>query len=130
MKSNSVIKNLIREFFPYAKKKLAISEPVKLFLRADEKNAEEPLGKTAFYDPENKSITVYISKRHPKDVLRSVSHELVHHCQNCRGEFDKLGCVGEGYAQENEHLRKMEEEAYLEGCMLLRDWEDSRRNRK
>jgi len=32
--------------------------------------------------------------------------------------------MGEGYAQSNEHLREMEKEAYLEGNMTLRDWED------
>ena len=32
--------------------------------------------------------------------------------------------LGEGYAQENEFLREMEKEAYLEGNMCFRDWED------
>ena len=32
--------------------------------------------------------------------------------------------MGEGYAQKNEHLREMEKEAYLEGNLALRDWED------
>ncbi len=31
----------------------------------------------------------------------------------------------EGYAQSDPHMRKMEEEAYLQGNMMFRDWEDS-----
>ena len=126
MNDNSTLKELIREFFPYAKKKLGFSGPVKLFLRTDKENAENPLGRTAFYDPTNSSITLYTLNRHPKDVLRSLSHELVHHCQNCRGEFDSCS-MEEGYAQTDDHLREMEKEAYLEGCMIFRDWEDMRR---
>jgi len=35
--------------------------------------------------------------------------------------------TNEGYAQNNPHLRKMEEEAYEKGNMILRDWEDQRK---
>ena len=35
-----------------------------------------------------------------------------------------MGNVGEGYAQNDEHLRNMEKEAYLQGNMCFRDWED------
>ena len=51
---------------------------------------QNPLGKTAFYDPEAKSVTLYITGRHPKDILRSLV-ELVHHKQNCDGQFDNAG---------------------------------------
>ena len=62
--------------------------------------------------------------RHPKDILRSLSHELVHHKQNCDGKFNDMGDTDEGYAQNNKHLRSMEKEAYLKGNMCFRDWED------
>jgi hypothetical protein len=58
-------------------------------------------------------------------MLRSIAHELVHHHQNERGDFENCGAAGDGYAQEDEHLRNMEKEAYLKGNMLFRDWEDS-----
>ena len=32
--------------------------------------------------------------------------------------------MNKNYAQENDHMRKMEEEAYLQGNMCFRDWED------
>lgn len=130
MKSNNIIKDLIREFLPYAKQRLGYEKPVKIILRTDKDNCQNPLGKTAFYDPSNMAITLYTMNRHPKDVLRSFSHELVHHKQNCCGQFDDLGEVKEGYAQENDHLREMEKEAYLEGNLCLRDWEDSKKENK
>ena len=71
-------------------------------------------------------IVLFTDKRHPKDILRSLAHEMVHHTQNCRGEFDNVGNLGKYYAQEDDHMRKMEEEAY-KGTMLLRDFEDNLR---
>jgi|10_taG_2_1085330.scaffolds.fasta_scaffold14524_3 hypothetical protein len=121
-----ILKSLIRQFVPFAQERLGFAEPPRLFLRQDTENANNPLGKTAYYDPDQKSITVYISGRHPKDVLRSLGHELVHHKQNCDGKFDNLGDgdMGEGYAQTNPQLRAMEFEANSRGSMALRDFED------
>jgi hypothetical protein len=97
----------------------------RIFLRDDPQNAQNPLGKTAYYDPAQMSVTLYISGRHPKDVMRSLSHELIHHTQNCNGQFDGASEMGEGYAQNDEHLREMEREAYEQGNLVFRDWEDS-----
>ena len=123
-----IISPMIKEFLPFAQKRMGFSQPPKLFLRGDNKNAQNPLGKTAYYDPGQKSITVYITGRHPKDVMRSISHELVHHAQNCRGEFDKPHQMGDGYAQNDSHMREMEREAYEIGNMCFRDWEDGLKN--
>ena len=57
--------------------------------------------------------------------MRSLSHEMVHHHQNLRGEFKNHEPTEHGYAQSNKHLRRMEEEAYLKGNILFRDWEDN-----
>ena len=122
------LKPLIKKFMPYAQEKMGFKKPPRLFLRQDDDNAGNPLGKTAFYDPEQVSVTLYISGRHPKDVMRSLSHELVHHKQNCDGMFDDVGEMGEGYAQNDDHLREMEREAYEKGNMCFRDWEDSIKN--
>ena len=120
-----ILKPLIDKFLPFAQKRMGFKKPPKLFVRNDSANADNPLGKTAFYDPAQKSVTLYVSQRHPKDVMRSLSHELVHHTQNCRGDFDNVGEMGEGYAQNDSHLREMEREAYEVGNMCFRDWEDS-----
>jgi len=110
---------------PFAQKRLGFAKPPRLFLRSDVGNADDPLGKTAYYDPNEQKIVLYVTGRHPKDVMRSLSHELVHHTQNCRGDFDNVHEMGDGYAQNDAHLREMEREAYETGNLCFRDWEDS-----
>jgi len=110
---------------PFAQQKMGFSRPPRLFLRQDQHNAADPMGKTGFYDPQNEAITLYISGRHPKDIMRSLAHELQHHTQKCNGEFDKVQNMGEeGYAQADPHMRKMEIQAY-QASIVFRDWEDS-----
>ena len=119
------LKPLIKQFLPFAQEKMGFQHPPKLFLRQDSENAANPLGKTAYYDPEASSITLYITNRHPKDIMRSLSHELVHHAQNCNGELENAGEMGEGYAQNNPYMREIERFAYEKGNLCFRDWEDS-----
>ena len=123
-----ILQPLMDQFMPFAQKRMGFHKPPRIFLRDDPQNAQNPLGKTAYYDPEQMSVTLYISGRHPKDVMRSLSHELVHHTQNCNGEFDGASEMGEGYAQKDEHLREMERQAYEQGNLCFRDWEDSIKN--
>jgi len=123
-----ILQPLMDQFMPFAQKRMGFHKPPRIFLRDDPQNAQNPLGKTAYYDPEQMSVTLYISGRHPKDVMRSLSHELVHHTQNCNGEFDSASEMGEGYAQKDEHLREMERQAYEQGNLCFRDWEDSIKN--
>tara|TARA_R110001599_G_scaffold201428_1_gene398233 strand:- start:134 stop:949 length:816 start_codon:yes stop_codon:yes gene_type:complete len=118
------LSQLIDDLASAIQQKVGFQSMPAITLQSDEDNAEAILGKTAYYDPQNKVITVYVSNRHPKDILRSIAHEFIHHGQNLRGEFDEMGDIGEGYAQNDEHLRNMEKEAYLQGNMCFRDWED------
>ena len=120
------LKPLIGKLCSFSQKRLGFANPPKLFLRNDPTNSQDTLGKTAFYDPNEKSVTLFIHNRHPKDILRSFAHELVHHAQNLRGDLapEKITSSGPGYAQECPHMRKMEKEAYLKGNMCFRDWED------
>ena len=120
----SEIEVLIQDLFSFSQKRHGFSKPPTLNLLSDESNTS-PLGKTAHYDPNSMEITIYVDNRHPKDIMRSFSHELIHHNQNECGMFDNIqGNSGVGYAQSNPHLRKMEKEAYLKGNMCFRDWED------
>jgi len=122
MENKQNIKDLVQKFYPYAKNALGFEHPVRVIMRQDAENAEQNLGKTAYYDPENKLIVLYITNRHPKDILRSFSHELVHHAQNCRGDLDDMTTQGH-YAKDGKG-REIEEEAYLQGNLNLRDYED------
>ena len=110
-----ILKDLIRQFMPFAQKHIGFENPPRLFLRNDPENGAKPLGKTAFYDPAKMCVTLYVTDRHPKDILRSLGHELVHHKQNCEGMFDDAGEMGEGYAQTDPHLRQMEIDANRDG---------------
>ena len=91
-------------------------------LRQDEENASNFFGRTAYYDPNQKEVVVYTTGRHPKDVVRSFSHEMVHHMQNLNGT---LGNVQTSNTNEDDHLQELEKEAYLTGNITFRNWEDS-----
>ena len=120
------LRPLIGKLSIFAKERMGFEHPPKLFLKNNHSNAEMPLGRTAHYDPNQESVTLFITNRHPKDILRSLAHELVHHTQNLRGDLapEKMTNMGKNYAQEDDHMRNMEKEAYLVGNMCFRDWED------
>ena len=118
------VMQVVRHFFPYAQKQLGFHKPVMVSFQSDEENANKLLGKTGYYNPDDFSIAIYVDGRHPKDVLRSLSHELVHHTQNCNGDFDSTEQLGPGYAQENEAMRNAELDAYKRGNIIFRDFED------
>ena len=123
------LKPLMKKLMSFASHNIGFKQPPKLFLKQDKKNSMKILGKTAHYDPQEEAVTLYVTGRHPKDILRSLAHELVHHSQNLRGEFDKPHSTGPGYAQKDPHMRNMEKEAYLKGNMCFRDFEDSLHNK-
>ena len=118
------MQGMLKSFLPFAKKTMGFTKPVSITFQSDGSNAQKLLGKTAHYDPTTNHVVVYVTGRHPKDVMRSLSHELVHHAQNCRGEFGNTPATTPGYAQKDNHLRRMEEEAYKVGNLCFRDWED------
>jgi len=120
------IEGFIKDFMPFAQKKIGWNKSPVVNFASDTENASKTLGKTAHYNPSNFEVTVFVDGRHPKDILRSLSHELVHHSQNCRGEFDGVTTLGEQpYMQTSEHLSEMERQAYEVGNMTFRIWEDN-----
>jgi hypothetical protein len=94
-------------------------------IKDDKENASNLLGKTAYYNPADKSITLFTMNRHPKDVLRSFAHEMVHHEQNLEG---RLGNINTTNTNKDGDLPEIEKEAYEKGNMMLRNWEDSIKN--
>tara|TARA_R110000764_G_C11016886_1_gene383807 strand:+ start:513 stop:1853 length:1341 start_codon:yes stop_codon:yes gene_type:complete len=78
-------------------------------------------GRTAYYDPNINEIVLYAEGRHPKDVVRSFSHEMVHHIQNIEG---RLGNIQTSNTNESDALLELEKEAYLIGNITFRNWED------
>jgi hypothetical protein len=97
--------------------------PDLIFIEDDVKNAKDLLGKTAYYDPNNKSITLYTLNRHPKDILRSYAHEMIHHKQNLEGRLTNI----QGHnINEDDYLKEIELEAYKHGNgEMFRGWENT-----
>jgi hypothetical protein len=96
------------------------------FIDNDKENADGLLGKTAYYDPLEKSITIYTLNRHPKDILRSYAHEMVHHVQNLENRLNNINTTN---TNEDGALPEIEKEAYEKGNMMLRNWEDDIKNK-
>jgi hypothetical protein len=95
------------------------------FINDDKENADNFFGKTAYYDPNTKTITLYTLNRHPKDIMRSFSHEMIHHMQNCE---DRLSNITTQNTNEGGDLPEIEREAYEKGNLIFRNWEDSIKN--
>ena len=96
--------------------------PTLELINGDSENAKDFLGKTAYYDPNKQHIVIYTEGRHPKDIVRSYAHEMIHHIQNLE---DRLGDVSGTNTMEDDHLDKLEQEANLRGTMTFRNWTDS-----
>jgi len=97
--------------------------PDLIFIEDDTENAKDLLGKTAYYNPDDKSITLYTYGRHPKDILRSYAHEMIHHKQNLEGRLTNI--QGQNI-NKDDYLKELEAEAYTYGNgLLFRGWENS-----
>jgi len=92
------------------------------FVEDDIENARNFFGKTAYYDPNNRIIVLYTKDRHPKDIMRSFAHEMIHHEQNCD---DRLGNIQTQNTNEDGDLPEIEREAYEKGNMTFRNWTDT-----
>ena len=96
--------------------------PQVIFKHGDQENASNFFGKTAYYNPEDMAIVLYTEGRHPKDVVRSFAHEMIHHIQNLE---DRLENISTTNTMEDDHLNDIEREAYTRGNMTFRNWTDS-----
>lgn len=78
---------------------------------------------TGNYNPETKTITLFVNGRHIKDVLRTLAHECVHHSQNLEGRL--VGYSGDR-TSEDDALTRLEEEAYMKGNIMFRNWTEEK----
>ena len=97
------------------------------FIHTDFANADDFFGKTAYYDPNNKEVVLYTLGRHPKDILRSYAHELIHVHQD---NEDRLGNIQTDNVNEDDYLEQLEREAYEEGNIKFRSWTNRLTNQK
>ena len=96
--------------------------PKVIFKHGDQENASQFLGKTAYYSPSDMTVVLYTEGRHPKDIVRSFAHEMIHHIQNLE---DRLENINTTNTTEDDNLNDIEREAYTKGNMTFRNWTDS-----
>jgi len=106
-------------------KKMNITPLPEIKIRHDEDNSKNFFGRTAYYDPNVKEIVLFVDGRHNKDIVRSFSHEMVHHMQNLEGRLSNIQTTN---TTEDKNLLEIEAEAYMQGNITFRNWEDSLKN--
>jgi hypothetical protein len=117
---------LAKDLFEFAHKRFGFTKAPTIVFESNMDNVGRLFAPTGHYNPQSSTVTIYVDHRHPKDILRSLAHELVHHKQNCDGHFGGAISTDPGYAQRDQHMREMEGDAYRTGnIMLFRDWEDN-----
>lgn len=101
--------------------------PKVIFKNGDKENAGNFFGKTAYYQPDTMEIVLYTEGRHPKDIVRSFAHEMIHHIQNLEGRLEGIATTN---TQEDDHLTAIEAEAYQDGNLAFRGYTDTVLNEK
>ena len=129
--SMSGIEKVAEELYKFAQKRLGFDKPARIVFESQGDRAINILAPTANYNPQTKTVRVFVDHRHPKDILRSMAHELVHHAQCCLGEFAAPMDTSAGYAQKDQRMRDLERDAYFWGNgILFRDWEDEHKRKR
>ena len=99
------------EIYPYPKIELNNDEQDGLFIT------------TGYYVPDDKKIVLFCKNRHPKDILRTYAHEIIHHMQNLKGKNLKFS--SKENIINNKEYEDIEAEAYLKGSIYFRKWTES-----
>ena len=115
----------VQGMYDFFDQKIGFKKPPTMHFDSDPNNQSNVLGKTAYYDPSSLEIHVFTDGRHPKDMLRSIAHELIHHQQNLEDRLDVGGYMGQGYYLQNEAMKELEQEAMLKVNALMREYEDT-----
>lgn len=85
----------------------------------------DPFIRTGNYNSQTRTITLFVDKRHLKDILRSFCHELIHHNQNITDPENFAGYDKSGKLSENDQLTMIETDAYSRGNIMFRKWTES-----
>lgn len=98
--------------------------PFPKFILDDEDQGDGVFVYTGYFDPNSNGIRLFVHNRHPKDVLRTAAHELVHWKQQRNGDIEKSGYSSDKIT-EDKNLIHLEAEAYLKGNMAFRSWTET-----
>jgi len=128
VKAEPQLKDYIGSLIEYMlDQKMNILPLPEIKIRHDEDNSKNFFGRTAYYDPNVKEIVLFVDGRHNKDIVRSFSHEMVHHIQNLEGRLQNIQTTN---TNEDNNLLEIEAEAYMQGNITFRNWEDSLKSSK
>ena len=108
---DSVVRQ-VSDFVNFAKEYLCVDDDVKVAL-AFEKTPD--IVTTAYYNPIEKFLKVYVKDRAIVDVGRSIAHELVHHKQYIDGRFENAIDPGADGSE-------FENEANAVAGVIIRKW--------
>ena len=114
--------NALAEYFRKEGKKID-PLPEIIFDTTINEESKKFFRKTGQYFPKEKKLVVFCEGRHPKDILKSFCHELVHHAQNLEGRLEELKSTDN--VHEDILLEELEREAYLDSAIIFRKWENS-----
>lgn len=117
---------LARSLYKFMKKKFGFTSKPHIKFKYSEQNAANHLGMTGHYDPDSEEIVIFCANRHPKDILRSLAHELMHHIQKHEGMLSPENAASEGdpnYIVHDKYLEKIEADAFDRGNIAFRFWE-------
>lgn len=110
----------IADYLKFLKEEKHIKvEPLPEIVLDKNKQSGGLLDRTGNYNPVDKVITINVADRHPKDILRTVAHEIEHHIQCLEG---KNLNVTTSVLGESAELDALEQEAYQKGNMHFREW--------
>jgi hypothetical protein len=124
---------LAKDLVMFMQNKYGFEHLPKIKFINNKKNASNVLGMTGGYDQANEEIVVYISNRHPKDILRSLAHEMTHHVQKCEGKLNNDNTASTSdpnYIMHDEYLKKIEADAFERGNITFREWEATKKGGK
>ena len=114
----------IRSLAEFMSKRIKLRPFPKIKISNRNQGDDEVFIKTGWYDPSERLVMLFSRGRHPKDVLRSFAHEMIHHYQNLEGRLAEGSYEGQDIINDD-RLMNLEKEAYLKGNILFRSWTES-----
>lgn len=127
---NQETQDLAKDLIAFMQAKFALECLPRVHFISNKKNSKNILGMTGGYEPDGETITVYVADRHPKDILRSLAHEMMHHVQKCKGMMDghdMSATADKNYIMHDDFLKKLEAHAFKYGNIAFREWEASKK---
>jgi hypothetical protein len=97
------------------------------FIHGNKENANNLHTKTGYYDPNTKTIVIYTEGRHPRDIISTFSHEMIHYIQDIEGRLNNIQTTN---TTEDSNLDNIEREAYENGNIIFRNWKDHIKKQK